>query len=57
MGGNARLTQVMISTDGGMGEKVPHKVLEGRNLLGTMAELWKENMKSREKELYEGVLR
>ena len=26
---------VMISTDGGMGEEGAHRVLEGRNVLGT----------------------
>ena len=39
---------VMINTDGGMGEEVVHKVLEGRKVWGTMAKLWKENMISRE---------
>ena len=39
---------VMISTDGGMGEELAHRVLEGRKVWGTMAKLWKENMISRE---------
>ena len=49
---------VMISTDGGMGEEVAHRVLEGRKVWGTMAKLWKENMISREvkRELYERVV-
>ena len=49
---------VMISTDGGMGEELAHRVLEGRKVWGTMAKLWKENMVSREvkRELYERVV-
>ena len=39
--------EVMISTDGGMGEEVAHMVIEGRKVWGTMAKLWKENMISR----------
>ena len=34
---------VMISTDGGMGEEVGHRVLEGRKVWGTMAKLGKEH--------------
>ena len=30
---------VMISTDGGMGEEVAHRVLERRKVWGTMAKL------------------
>ena len=50
--------EVMISTDGGMGDKVPHRVPEGRKVWRTMANLWKENMTSREvkRELYEKVV-
>ena len=50
--------RVMISTDGGRGEEVAHRVLEGRKVWGTMAKLWKENMISREvkRELYERVV-
>ena len=49
---------VMISTDGGMGDEVVHRVLEGRKVWGTMAKLWKENMISRKvkRELYERVV-
>ena len=49
---------VMISMDGGMGEEVAYRVLEGRKVWGTMAELWKENMISREVKLglYERVV-
>ena len=49
---------VMISTDGGMGEEVAHRVLEGRKVCGTMAKLWKENMISRgvKRELYERLV-
>ena len=39
---------VMISTNGGMGEEVAHRVLEGRKVLGMMAKLWKENLISKE---------
>ena len=39
---------VMISTDGGVGQEVAHRVFEGRKLWGTMAKLWKENAISRE---------
>ena len=47
----------MISANGGIGEQVAHRVLEGRKVLGTIAKLWKENMISREvkQELYERV--
>ena len=38
---------VMISTDGGMGEEVAHRVLEGRKVWGMMAKLRKGNMISR----------
>ena len=34
---------VMISTDGGMGMEVAHRMLEEK-LWGTMAKLWKENI-------------
>ena len=37
---------VMISTDGGMGEEVAHRVLEGRKVWGMMAQLWKERSKT-----------
>ena len=49
---------VMISEDGGMGEEVAHRVLEGRKFWGTMSKLWKENMVSREVkcELWERVV-
>ena len=49
---------VMISTNGSMGEEVAHSVIEGRNIWGTMAKLWKKNMRSREvkRELYERVV-
>ena len=40
--------EVMISTDGGMGEELAHRVLEGRKVRGMMTMLWKENMISRE---------
>ena len=55
---NFNYLEVMISTDGGMGEEVAHRVLEGRKVWGTMAKLWKENMISREvkRELYERVV-
>ena len=48
---------VMISTDGGMGEEVAHRLLEGRKVCGTMTALWKENMISIEvkRELYERI--
>ena len=39
---------MMISTDGGMGEEVTHRVLEGRKVWMARAKLWKENMFSRE---------
>ena len=39
---------VMISTDGGMGEEVAHRVREGREVWGSMAKLWKENMMPRQ---------
>ena len=48
-----------LSTDGGMGEEVAHRVLKGRKVWGAMAKLWKENMIYREvkRELYErGVI-
>ena len=35
--------EVMINTDGGMGEEVADRVLEGRKVWGTMAKLWKKN--------------
>ena len=35
---------VMIGTDGGVGEEVAHRVVEGRKVWGTMAKLWKENV-------------
>ena len=49
---------VMISTDGGMGEEVAHRILEGRKVWGTMEKLWQENVISREvkRELYERVV-
>ena len=49
---------VMIRTDGGMGEEVVHGVLEGRKDWGTMTNLWKENMISKEvkRKLYERVV-
>ena len=49
---------VIIRTDGGIGEEVVHGVLEGRNLWGKMAKLWKENMISLEvkRELHERVV-
>ena len=45
---------MMISSTG---EKVPHRVLEGRKVWGTMAKFRKENVISREvkRELYEGL--
>ena len=48
----------MISTDGGMGEEVSHKVIERRKVVGTMAKLRKEEMISREikQELWERVV-
>ena len=48
----------MISTDGGMGEDVAHRVLEGRKVWEMMKNLWKENMISSEvkRELYERVV-
>ena len=48
---------MMISRDGSTGEKVPHGVLEGRKVWGTMAKFRKENVISREvkRELYEGL--
>ena len=50
--------EVIISTDGCMGEEVAHRVLEGRNVWGMMTKLWKENVISREVkwELYERVV-
>ena len=39
---------VMISTDGGVGEEVAHRVFEGRKVWGTKAKLWKENVISRD---------
>ena len=49
---------VMIGSDGGMKEEVAHRVLVGRNVLGTMANLLKEGMISRKvnRELYERVV-
>ena len=38
----------MIGTDGGIGEAVAHRVLEGRKVCRAMAKLWKENMISKE---------
>ena len=38
---------VMITIDGGMGEEVAHRVLEGRKVGGTIAKLWKEKVISR----------
>ena len=32
---------VILSSDGGMGEEVAHRVLEGRKEWGMMAKLWK----------------
>ena len=48
----------MISTDGGMGEEVAHRVLKGRKVWETIAKLWKENIISRvvKRELYERVV-
>ena len=39
---------VMMSTDGGMEEKVAHRILEGSKVLEAMAKLRRENMISRE---------
>ena len=49
---------VMINTDGGRGEEVAHRVVEGRKLGGRMPKLWRENTISREvkRELYERVV-
>ena len=49
---------VMISSDGGRGMEVAHRVLDGRKVWGRMAKLWKENMISREvkRGLYERVV-
>ena len=49
---------VMISTDGGMGDEMAHRVLEARKVWGTMENLWKENIISIEvkRELYERVV-
>ena len=49
---------LMIGTDGGMGQEVVHRVLEGKKVWETMAKLWKENIISREVklELYERVV-
>ena len=50
--------RVVISTYGGMGKGVAHRVLEGRKVWRTIAKLWKTNMISREvkRELYETVV-
>ena len=51
--------EVMISTNGGMGKKVAHRALEGRNVWGTMAKLWKEKcnvFREVKRELYEKVV-
>ena len=34
---------MMISTNGGMGEEVAHRVLEGTKVWETMVKLWEEN--------------
>ena len=39
--GKFKYLGVMISTDGGIGEEVAHRVLEARKVWGTMAKLWK----------------
>ena len=48
----------MISTDGGMGKKVTHRVLEGRKFWETVPKMWKENMMPNEmkRESYERVV-
>ena len=33
--------RVMISIDGGMGEEVAHRLLEGRKVWGMIIKLWK----------------
>ena len=55
---NFNYLRVMISTDGGLGEKVSHRLLEGRKVWGKVAKLWKEDMISREvkRQLYGGVV-
>ena len=35
-----KFNNVMISTDGGMGEEVAHRALEDRKVWGTMVKLW-----------------
>ena len=35
-----KFNNVVISTDGGMGEEVAHRVLEERKVWGTMVKLW-----------------
>ena len=55
--GKSEYMGVRIITDGEMGEYVTHRVLEERNIWGTVANLWKENT-SREVKmvLYERVV-
>ena len=54
MGRKCKKWTSLISSVGGTGEEVAHKILEGRKVLGTMTKLWKGNMISREvkRELY-----
>ena len=49
---------VTVIKNDGIGEEVDHRVLEGSEVWGTVAKLWKQNMNSREvkRELYERVV-